>query len=201
MGRPRGGNAGLKSRQVPVPVTAPCSHARLCRLVLLLGHFRFWYLSDMSGRADDVRSCGQSRPRNYDRLLPKMTDIAVEKVFWGWRTKFPRAAYALRAQRCERPRRFSEKRPRTFVLALCSIPAADLSKNQHLRDFWSFSIFDFFNSIDPLRKSARPRNIIDPLDLQRFSDVEFGRLHCHRSVSHIAVACRFQRLLPNRINA
>jgi hypothetical protein len=71
----------------------------------------------------------------------------VEKVFWGWRTKFSRAADAFRAQRCEGPLRFSEKRPRTFVLALCSIPAADSSKNQHLRDFWSFSIFDFFNSI------------------------------------------------------
>src|SRR6202161_1046931 len=76
---------------------------------------------------------------------------SVEKVFWGWRTKFSRAADAFRAQRCERARRFSEKRPRTFVLALCSIPAADLSKNQHLRDFWSFSIFDFFNSIDSMR--------------------------------------------------
>jgi hypothetical protein len=52
------------------------------------------------------------------------------------------------------PRRFSEKRPRTFVLALCSIPAADLSKNQHLRDFWSFSISDFFNSIDPILPST-----------------------------------------------
>src|ERR1700723_2093623 len=78
----------------------------------------------------------------------------VEKVFWGWRTKFSRAADAFRAPRCERPRRFSEKRPRTFVLALCSIPAADLSKNQHLRDFWCFSIFDFFNSIGQTRKSA-----------------------------------------------
>src|ERR1700728_3859065 len=76
----------------------------------------------------------------------------VEKVFWGWRTKFSRAADVFRAQRCERPRRFSEKRPRTFVLALCSIPAADLSKNQHLRDFWSFSIFDFFNSIGQKQK-------------------------------------------------
>jgi hypothetical protein len=71
----------------------------------------------------------------------------VEKVFLGWRTKFSKAADAFRAQRCEGPRRFSEKRPRTFVLALRSIPAADLSKNHHLRDFWSFSIFDFFNSI------------------------------------------------------
>ena len=57
------------------------------------------------------------------------------------------------------------------------------------------------SEFDPLRKSARPRNIIVPPDLQRLSDVEFGRLHCHRSVSHIAVACRFQRLLPNRVNA
>ena len=44
----------------------------------------------------------------------------VEKVFWGWRTKFSRAADAFRAQRCEGPLRFSEKRPRTFVLALCT---------------------------------------------------------------------------------
>jgi hypothetical protein len=76
-----------------------------------------------------------------------LSDDTVEKVFWGWRTKFSRAADAFRAQRCEGPLRFSEKRPRTFPLALCSIPTADLSKNQHLRDFWSFSIFDFFNSI------------------------------------------------------
>jgi hypothetical protein len=81
----------------------------------------------------------------------------VEKVFWGWRTKFSRAAYAFSAQRCEGPRRFSEKRPRTFVLVLCSIPGADLSKNQHLRDFWSFSIFDFFNSIRQKRSLADDR--------------------------------------------
>ena len=96
---------------------------------------------------------GKSGSRRRPVRLPSLTDT-VEKVFWGWRTKFSRAADAFRAPRCERPRRFSEKRPRTFVLALCSIPAADLSKNQHLRDFWSFSIFDFFNSIDHFRKSA-----------------------------------------------
>src|SRR5271170_2090232 len=77
-----------------------------------------------------------------------MTDT-VEKVFWGWRTKFSRAADALRAQRCAGPRRVSEKRPRTFASALGRISTMELSKNQHLRDFWHRSIFDFFNSIDP----------------------------------------------------
>jgi hypothetical protein len=48
--------------------------------------------------------------------------------------------------------RFSEKRPRTFVSTLKSIAAAEQSKNQHLRDFWRRSIFDFFDSIDPERK-------------------------------------------------
>jgi hypothetical protein len=48
--------------------------------------------------------------------------------------------------------RFSEKRPRTFVLALWGIPAAELSKNQHLRDFWRRSIFDFFSSIGQKRR-------------------------------------------------
>src|SRR5271168_173496 len=81
-----------------------------------------------------------------------MTDT-VEKVFWGWRTKFSRAADALRAQRCAGPRRVSEKRPRTFASALGRISTMELSKNQHLRDFWHRSIFDFFNTIDQHRKS------------------------------------------------
>jgi hypothetical protein len=58
------------------------------------------------------------------------------------------------------PRRFLEKRPRTLVSALQSIAAAEWSKNQHLRDFWCRSIFDFFDSIDPKRTYvdvARPR--------------------------------------------
>src|SRR5271170_1273106 len=82
-----------------------------------------------------------------------MTDT-VEKVFWGWRTKFSRAADALRAQRCAGPRRVSEKRPRTFASALGRISTMELSKNQHLRDFWHRSIFDFFNTIDPKRTSG-----------------------------------------------
>jgi hypothetical protein len=73
----------------------------------------------------------------------------VEKVFWGWRTKFSRAADTFRVQRCEGPRPFSEKRPRTAVLALLRASTASVSKSQHLRDFWRRTIFDFFNSIDP----------------------------------------------------
>jgi hypothetical protein len=34
-----------------------------------------------------------------------------------------------------------------FVLAPWRIPTAELSQNQHLRDFWRHSIFDFLNSI------------------------------------------------------
>jgi hypothetical protein len=79
---------------------------------------------------------------------------AVEKVFWGKQTKFSRAADAFRAQRREGPLRFSEKRPRTFVSALLSVAAAEWSKNQHLRDFWLRSIFDFFDSIGQNRKSS-----------------------------------------------
>jgi hypothetical protein len=76
----------------------------------------------------------------------------LKKSFGGGERNFPEPLMRFVRNDVRRPRRFSEKRPRTFVLALCSIPAADLSKNQHLRDFWSFSIFDFFNSIDPYRK-------------------------------------------------
>ena len=39
-------------------------------------------------------------------------------------------------------------------MALQGIQAAELSKNQHWRDFWRRSISDFFNSIDPRRHFA-----------------------------------------------
>ena len=78
----------------------------------------------------------------------------VEKVFWGWRTKFSRAADTFRVQRCEGPRPFSEKRPRTAVLALLRASTASVSKSQHLRDFWRRTIFDFFNSICQQRTHA-----------------------------------------------
>ena len=99
-----------------------------------------------SGRADAL---------TYDTMpLPLWVDT-VEKVFWGWRTKFCRAADALRAQRREGPHCFSEKRPRSLVSALQSIAVAESSKNQVWRDFWRRSIFDFFNSIGHHRTSTR----------------------------------------------
>src|SRR5271168_298804 len=106
---------------------------------------------------------------------PLLVDT-VEKVFWGWRTKFSRAADALRAQRCAGPRRVSEKRPRTFASALGRISTMGLSKNQHLRDFWHRSIFDFFNSIGHKRKSQpggvmsallRRANVVSPVSRVR----------------------------------
>ena len=36
-----------------------------------------------------------------------------------------------------------------------NIQAAELSKNQHSRDFWRRSIFDFFNRIDPKHIRSR----------------------------------------------
>jgi hypothetical protein len=36
-------------------------------------------------------------------------------------------------------------------MALQGIQAAELSKNQHSRDFWRRSIFDFFNSNGPFQ--------------------------------------------------
>ena len=33
----------------------------------------FWHFSDLTGRTDEVRLWGQSRPRRYGRRLPKMT--------------------------------------------------------------------------------------------------------------------------------
>jgi hypothetical protein len=107
-----------------------------------------WHETDMPMQSPHVRYQGMNRLRSGVARGPLMTDT-VEKVFWGWRTKFSGAADAFRAQRCEGPRRISEKRQRTFVSALRRISTTELSKNQHLRDFWRRSIFDFFNSIDP----------------------------------------------------
>jgi hypothetical protein len=56
------------------------------------------------------------------------------------------------------PRRFPEKRPGTFVLALPSIPASELSNDQQLRDFQRRSIFDFFNSLGAKRPSFESRD-------------------------------------------
>ena len=40
-----------------------------------------WHLSDLAGRADDVCCWGQSRPRNYERRLPKMTRMYGPAAF------------------------------------------------------------------------------------------------------------------------
>src|ERR1700681_623395 len=84
---------------------------------------------------------------------PLMADT-VEKVFWGRRTKFSRAADAFCARRCEGPRRISEKRPRTFASALRRIPTVELSKKQHLRDFWGVRFSSFSTQSAPSGHSA-----------------------------------------------
>jgi hypothetical protein len=75
----------------------------------------------------------------------------VEKVFSGWGPKFYRAADAFHAQQSEGLRRFSEKRPWSFVSTLRRIAVVELPQNQIWRDFWGRSIFDFFNSIGQTR--------------------------------------------------
>jgi hypothetical protein len=101
----------------------------------------------------------------------------VEKVVWGKQTKFSRAADTFRARRREGPRRFSEKRPRTFVSALLSVAAAAWSKNQHLRDFWLRSIFDFFDSIGQTEKNSLRANV----STLRFHFASNSAAHEHES--------------------
>jgi hypothetical protein len=91
-------------------------------------------------------------PFAYERPLCADT---VENVFWGAGTKFSGAADALHALRREGPHRFSEKRSWSFVSTLRSIGAGESPKNQHLRDFWPRSIFDFFNTIRQKRSSPQ----------------------------------------------
>src|SRR5450759_1012951 len=43
---------------------------------------------------------------------------SIEKVFFGWWTKFSSTAGAFCARRCEGPHRFTQKRPPTFVSSL-----------------------------------------------------------------------------------
>jgi len=81
----------------------------------------------------------------------------VEKVFSGWRTKFFRTADAVRTRRREGPHRFTQKRPRTFVLGLASIAAVETSKHRLSRDFQRRSIFDFCNNIGTNRTSSDVR--------------------------------------------
>jgi hypothetical protein len=67
-----------------------------------------WHETDMPMQSPHVRHQGMNRLRSGVARGPLMTDT-VEKVFWGWRTKFSGAADAFRAQRCEGPRIASQK--------------------------------------------------------------------------------------------
>jgi len=71
----------------------------------------------------------------------------VEKVSFGWRTKFFRTAGAPAPRRREGPRRFTRKRPKTLLSVLWSRAAAELLGSPRSREIRSRSIFDFFNSI------------------------------------------------------
>jgi hypothetical protein len=112
-----------------------------------------WPSSPRPGIREQYRSNSEVCP--VARHVRSALDT-VEKVFLGRWPKFSRAADALRARRCEGPRRVPEKRPRPFVSALRRIPTVELSKDQHLRDFWGRSIFDFFNSIPSGADIVRP---------------------------------------------
>ena len=77
--------------------------------------------------------------------------ILLKKSFGGGERNFLKPLMRFVRGDARGPRRISEKRSRTFVSALRCIPTAELSKNQHLREFWRRSIFDFFNSIGAKR--------------------------------------------------
>jgi len=110
-----------------------------------------------------------------------MTD-AVEKVFFGWRTKILKTADAFRARRPEDPHRFIRKRPPAFVLAPEYLAAAAVPKKRLSRDFRCLSIFDFFDSIDPERKSRSASAV--------FGSSRFQELICQplRLIEHNDVA-------------
>jgi hypothetical protein len=94
----------------------------------------------------DVRSTRDSGHTYRGPARPLCADI-VAKVFLGWRTKIPRAADALRAQRREGPYRFIQNQSWASVVAFKGDAAAEKSKDRLSRDFWGCSIFDFCNKI------------------------------------------------------
>jgi hypothetical protein len=61
---------------------------------------------------------GQSRQFGDVQAISALPLIAEK--FFGWRSKIPKAADALRAQRAEGPYRFIQNRSRTSVTALKS---------------------------------------------------------------------------------
>jgi hypothetical protein len=78
-----------------------------------------------------------SRPRFR---LWHSTDMVTRQMsaVGGWCCKSPFwLADALRRRRRERPHRFTQERPRTFVAALWSLAAIETSKIRPSRDFWT----------------------------------------------------------------
>jgi hypothetical protein len=71
---------------------------------------------------------GELIPRALSGSIPELPH--VEKVFWEWGTKFSRAADAFHARRREGPRRFSAKRPWSFVSTLQSMAVVESLQNQ-----------------------------------------------------------------------
>jgi len=118
-------------------------------------------ISTELGLSDHVRSTPVS-----DRIAdiaggPVGADI-VAKVFLGRGTEIFRAADTSRAPRCEGPYRFTPKRPPTFVSALRSLAATEMSQNGLSRDFLHRRIFDFCNKICHNRKCAAIRSPRQP---------------------------------------
>ena len=81
-----------------------------------------------------------------------MTD-SVEKPFLGDERNLLRLLVRFARDDARGIHRFAQKQPPTFVSSLRSVAARETAKNPLSRDFAYRSIFDFFNSIDPNRKS------------------------------------------------
>jgi hypothetical protein len=84
---------------------------------------------------------------------------SVEKVFFGWWTKFSSAAGAFCARRCEGPHRFTPKRPSTLVSPLQSVAALEAAKNLLSRDFRVVRFSTFTTVSDISRRQPKPSSI------------------------------------------
>src|SRR3984957_1960918 len=83
-----------------------------------------------------------------DQPCPKSADT-VEKVFWGWRTKFSRAADAFRAQRCERTTSFLRKTTTDFRIGAMQHPSGGLVQKSTFARFLEFFDFRLFQQYLP----------------------------------------------------
>jgi hypothetical protein len=102
----------------------------------------------MAGLVGDVRSRGHNGSRISGPSLPFLTDT-VEKVFWGWRTKFSRAADAFCAQRCEGPTSHLRKTTTDFRIgATAHLNGGVVQKSAFARFLASFD-FRLFQQYRP----------------------------------------------------